>query len=191
MTRLIVTPDDAPHDVLIDTDKTSEITGALAAIGVRYEQWTAGAPIAPSASDDDVLASYGADIDRLKAEGGYVTVDVARLARTTENDDEWRAKAAGAREKFLAERRHADDEVRFFVDGRGAFYLRLDGKIHVVLCETGDLLGVPAGTRHWFDMGTDPRFTALRFFREPEGWVGDFTGDDIATRFPSFDAITA
>ena len=29
-----------------------------------------------------------------------------------------------------------------------------------MLCETGDLLGVPAGTRHWFDMGTSPQFTA-------------------------------
>ena len=97
----------------------------------------------------------------------------------------------GARGKFLAEHTHADDEVRYFVDGRGAFYLRLDGKVHIVTCETGDLLGVPAATRHWFDMGTDPNFTALRFFREPEGWVGSFTGDDIATRFPTFDQLTA
>ena len=111
--------------------------------------------------------------------------------RGGESDTDWSAKAAGAREKFLAEHTHADDEVRYFVDGRGAFYLRLDGNVHVVTCEAGDLLGVPAGTRHWFDMGTDPNFTALRFFREPEGWVGSFTGDDIATRFPTFDRLVS
>jgi 1,2-dihydroxy-3-keto-5-methylthiopentene dioxygenase len=191
MTRLIVTPDDAPRDVLVDTDKAPEIAAALDAVGVRYERWSADAVPPAGAPDDDVLAAFATDIERLRTEGGYVTVDVARLARAGESDDEWRAKATGAREKFLAEHRHADDEVRFFVDGRGAFYLRIDGRVHVVICEKGDLLGVPAGTRHWFDMGTSPQFTALRFFREPEGWVGDFTGDDIAGQFPTFDEITA
>ena len=114
-----------------------------------------------------------------------------RLRRAAQSDDEWAATTKGAREKFLAEHTHSEDEVRFFVEGRGAFYLRLDGNVHVVVCERGDLLGVPAGTRHWFDMGTNPEFTALRFFRDPEGWVGHFTGDDIATRFPTFDSITA
>jgi len=190
MTRLIVTPEAAANDVLVDTEKPAEIASALGGVGVRYEQWAAAA-LAPDAADDDVLAAFASDIDRINREGGYVTVDVARLRRGAESDDEWAAKAAGARGKFLAEHTHADDEVRFFVDGRGAFYLRLDGKVHVVLCEAGDLLGVPAGTRHWFDMGTSPQFTALRFFREPEGWVGSFTGDDIATRFPTFDAIAA
>ncbi len=190
MTRLIVTPEGSPNDVVVDTDKPSEIATALAAVGVRYEQWPV-AELAPDASDDEILAAFANEIRRVNDEGGYVTVDVARLERGAESDDEWAAKAAAAREKFLAEHTHADDEVRFFVDGRGAFYLRLDGRVHTVLCETGDLLGVPAGTRHWFDMGSAPQFTALRFFREPEGWVGAFTGDTIATSFPTFDALTA
>src|SRR5918998_1203785 len=50
---------------------------------------------------------------------------------------------------------------------------------------------VPPGPRHWFDMGTNPSFVAIRFFREPEGWVGSFTGDDIATRYPAFDDLIA
>lgn len=191
MTRLIVTPDDAPADVLLDTEKLDEIASALDAVGVRYERWQVDAPIPADATDDDVLAALASDVQRVRDAGGYVTVDVARLRRGAEADAEWAEKAAGARSKFLAEHRHADDEVRYFVDGRGAFYLRLDGKVHVVLCETGDLLNVPAGTRHWFDMGTNPGFVALRFFREHEGWVGDFTGDDIATKFRTFDEITA
>jgi 1,2-dihydroxy-3-keto-5-methylthiopentene dioxygenase len=190
MTRLIVTPEDTPNDVLVDTEKPSEIAAALDAVGVHYEQWPVAA-LAANASDDDILAAFAGDIRRVSDDGGYVTVDVARLRRGDESDEEWAAKAAGAREKFLAEHTHADDEVRFFVDGRGAFYLRLGGRVHTVLCETGDMLSVPAGTRHWFDMGTSPQFTALRFFREPEGWVGAFTGDTIATSFPTFDALTA
>ncbi len=191
MTRLIVTPDDAPTDILLDTEKLDEIATALDAVGVRYERWATPGTIPVDADDDAVLAALAADVERVNREGGYVTVDVARLHRSAESDADWATKAAGARQKFLAEHRHADDEVRFFVAGRGAFYLRLDDRIHIVVCEAGDLLNVPAGTRHWFDMGTDPGFTALRFFREPEGWVGDFTGDTIATRFRSLDAITA
>jgi len=191
MTRLVVAPDVAADDVLLDTEKPHEIAAALADVGVQFEQWNAALPLRADATDTDVMDAYAADITRLQQEGGYVTVDVVRLHRSNETDDEWTAKASGAREKFLAEHTHADDEVRFFVEGTGAFYLRIDGRVHIVICEEGDLLSVPAGTTHWFDMGTDPSFAAIRFFREPEGWVGNFTGDDIATRFPSYDQLTA
>jgi len=60
-----------------------------------------------------------------------------------------------------------------------------------VLCEPGDLISVPAHTTHWFDMGARPDFKCIRFFTTPDGWVGRFTGSDIATRFPDFDRICA
>ncbi len=53
-----------------------------------------------------------------------------------------------------------------------------------MLCEEGDLISVPAGTRHWFDMGPNPRFTAIRLFTNADGWIANFTGDTIADRFP-------
>ena len=37
--------------------------------------------------------------------------------------------ATAARSKFLAEHRHAEDEVRFFVAGRGCFYLHLEPEV--------------------------------------------------------------
>ena len=81
--------------------------------------------------------------------------------------------------------------MRFFVEGAGLFYLRLGADICMVLCQQGDLLSVPAGTRHWFDMGTAPRFCAIRLFGNPDGWVASFTGDDLAARFPTFDELAA
>ena len=30
-------------------------------------------------------------------------------------------------------------------------------------------------------------FIAIRFFTEPDGWVGHFTGTDIAQRFPRYE----
>jgi len=38
-----------------------------------------------------------------------------------------------------------------------------------------------------FDMGEHPDFKCIRFFTVPDGWVGNFTGSDIAGRFPTFD----
>ena len=192
MTRLIVSPDGAPDSVVIDTEKPHEIAAELGAVGVRFEQWDIGVSLPPTgAPDSDVLGAFSEDIRRVKDEAGYVSVDVARLQRGDESQADWDAKVGGARPKFLAEHTHRDDEVRYFVEGQGAFYLRLAGNVLIVVCEAGDLIAVPAGTRHWFDMGTDPGFTALRFFRDPEGWVGDFTGDDIATRFRSLDDLNA
>jgi 1,2-dihydroxy-3-keto-5-methylthiopentene dioxygenase len=89
---------------------------------------------------------------------------------------------------FLSEHRHAEDEIRYFVEGAGLFTLRERGRVYAVRCEANDLICVPAGMRHWFDMGPRPHFTAMRFFRTPEGWVGDFTGDPIADRFPRLGA---
>ena len=93
---------------------------------------------------------------------------------------------AQLRTKFLAEHTHGDDEVRFFVEGAAMFYLHAAARVHMVLCERNDLISVPAGMPHWFDMGPEPYFTVIRLFTTPEGWVARFTGDSIATRFPAF-----
>ena len=189
MTRLIVSPESDASQVEIDTEDPSVIAAELATVGVRFEQWKASHLLADGAGQDAVLAAYHDDVQRLSDEGGYVTVDVIRLARNAETDEEWSEKVTTSRHRFLAEHTHDDDEVRFFVEGEGAFYLRLNSRVHIVHCLAGDLLSVPADTRHWFDMGTSPRFAAIRFFRMPEGWVGNFTGDEIASRFPSLDSL--
>src|SRR3546814_1240543 len=89
--------------------------------------------------------------------------------------------------KFLSEHTHADFETRFFVDGQGAFYIRANGTVFLTVCTKGDLINLPANVTHWFDMGPKPDFKALRFFRLAEAWVGHFTGDTIADRFPHFE----
>ncbi len=73
--------------------------------------------------------------------------------------------------------------MRFFVDGQGLFGLHLGERIYEVLCTKGDLISVQANTPHWFDMGPNPNFTAIRLFNNQEGWVANFTGSDIAQRF--------
>jgi 1,2-dihydroxy-3-keto-5-methylthiopentene dioxygenase len=88
---------------------------------------------------------------------------------------------------FITEHFHRDFEVRFFVDGRGLFYLHIGDKVYCVLCKKNDLISVPANTSHWFDMGSAPDFKAIRLFTTDEGWVAEFTGSDISGKFPDFD----
>lgn len=187
MSKLIVLPETDPATTTLSTTDGEQIAAELGARGVRFERWDATASLSDAAGQDEVLAAYRADVDRL-VDAGYTTVDVVRL-HPDPDDPDWSTKAAEARNTFLAEHTHDDDEVRFFVEGSGAFYLRIGGEICIAVCEAGDLISVPKDTRHWFDMGTNPSFAAIRFFRIDDGWVGNFTGDDIATRFPTYDEL--
>ncbi len=180
MSVLKVFADTDPSDILLETDAADEIAEVLEGAGVRFERWQANAPVAAGAAPDAVLAAYATDIARLQREGGYVTVDVVSLAPGHPD-------RAALRQKFLAEHVHGEDEVRFFVDGQGLFSLHIGKRVYEVLCEKGDLISVPAKTPHWFDMGPNPRFVAIRFFNNPEGWVAQFTGSDIAGRFSRLD----
>ena len=170
----------ADHDgaaVLATHTTHADIIEALRAIGVRFEQWQANQPVAPGASQDEVIAAYRSDIDRLMREEGYTSVDVVSLS--ADHPDR-----TALRKKFLSEHTHAEDEVRFFVAGSGQFTLHVDDKVYDLICEQGDLIRVPKGTRHWFDMSEQPHFIAIRLFTNPDGWVAEFTGDDIAAKFP-------
>jgi 1,2-dihydroxy-3-keto-5-methylthiopentene dioxygenase len=183
VTTLTIAPADGNGPTQTWTDLAS-ITKQLQAIGVEFEHWQADRKLADDADQETVLEAYRQSVSALNARYGFRSIDVVGL--TPDHPD-----AATLRSKFLAEHTHADFEVRFFVDGSGLFYLHVGEQIFMVLCERGDLISVPANTTHWFDMGTRPSFKCIRFFTTPDGWVGDFTGSDIATRFPDFDSYIA
>lgn len=183
MTTLTITPVDGSDRTETLTDRAA-IEDRLEAIGVEFEHWQADRELADDADQETVLSAYKYQISALNARYGFRSIDVVSL--TPSHPD-----AAALRNKFLAEHTHADFEVRFFVDGSGLFYLHVGDTIYMVLCERGDLISVPANTTHWFDMGTRPFFKCIRFFTTPEGWIGDFTGSDIARRFPDFDTYVA
>src|SRR3979490_2802799 len=169
-----VSTPDLPNKVVTQFE---DVPATLAEQGVRFDRWQAATPIQPGAIQEEVIAAYQVQIDKLMSEGGYVTVDVISLNSDHPNKAELRAK-------FLDEHRHDEDEVRFFVAGRGLFTLHIDDYVYAVLCEKNDLISVPAGTPHWFDMGENPHFVAIRLFNNPEGWIAKFTGEAIADHFP-------
>jgi 1,2-dihydroxy-3-keto-5-methylthiopentene dioxygenase len=180
MSRLRIFEEEHPDRPLLRTDDHVEIARQLQPIGVDFERWEATQPVAPGDPPEAIMAAYRADIDRLVSERGFRTVDVVSIAPDNPNREAMRAK-------FLDEHFHKEDEVRFFVAGSGLFTLHVEGKVYELLCETGDLVAVPDGMTHWFDMGPQPSFVAIRFFTEPDGWVGHFTGTDIAQRFPRYE----
>lgn len=176
MSRLRIYPVGEPGSPRVDTADGGEIAEALAPIGVRFEQWPQ-CPLPTDADQERVLAAFAPEVERLQRENGYQAVDVMRVA--PDHPDR-----VALRTKFLSEHRHSEDEVRFFVEGEGLFTLREDDTVYAVLCTAGDLISVPAGMRHWFDMGAAPGFTVIRMYIDPAGWVANYTGDAIADRFP-------
>ena len=175
----IFTESEASQPVWHSTDAEA-IRERLNAKGVRFERWEADRELGENPDAEKVINAYQHAIDRLVAEKGYQSWDV--ISMRADNPQK-----SDLREKFLSEHTHGEDEVRFFVEGAGLFCLHLDGQILQILCEKNDLISVPAGTPHWFDMGSSPNFTAIRIFDNQEGWVANFTGDKIADAYPRLD----
>src|SRR6185437_1174612 len=124
MSRLTIYPDDNATRPLLDTSDGEEIAAALKSINVRFERWSASRQLPADVDDAAVMEAYRSDIERLKSECGYQSVDVLRCLPDNPKRSELRLK-------FLDEHTHDDDEVRFFVEGRGVFYLRSAGKVHM------------------------------------------------------------
>ena len=182
LSQLQIFPVQADHPQLpsFTSNDPTLIAAELAERGIGFERWPAHAELPAGAGAEAVLAAYAREIARVQERGTYPTVDAIRMTPDHPDRD-------ALRQKFLAEHTHSEDEVRFFVEGRGLFCLHIGDEVLQVLCEADDWISVPAGTRHWFDMGSSPHFCAIRFFDNPEGWVAQFTGDAIAERYPLLD----
>jgi 1,2-dihydroxy-3-keto-5-methylthiopentene dioxygenase len=176
MSQLTIFPEDHPESPLFYASDGKTIATELAKVGVRFERWQTNIDIVEDASSEQIIDAYRQDIERLVKETGYQTYDVINMYPNHPQKDE-------LRQKFLSEHTHSDDEIRFFVKGKGLFSLHLEDKVYEVLCEKDDLISVPANTRHWFDMGEKPSFCSIRLFDTPAGWVANFTGSNIAEKF--------
>jgi len=153
-----------------------EVTTALAAIGIDYERWSLDR-VGADADAEAVLTAYAAEIDAMNAQGGYVTADVIDVDPGTPSLDAMLAK-------FGTEHTHDEDEVRFIIAGRGIFHIHpLDGDVTAVEVEAGDMIRVPRGTRHWFNLCSDRRIRAIRWFQDKSGWTPHYTHSGIDSKF--------
>jgi 1,2-dihydroxy-3-keto-5-methylthiopentene dioxygenase len=153
------------------------VTTFLAAQGIDYERWAPAHALAADAPAPEVLAAYGAEIDRLKARGGYVTADVIDVKPDTPGLDVMLAK-------FSREHWHDEDEVRFILEGNGVFHIHpQSGPVFAIEVGAGDLIRVPRGTWHWFDLCADRRIRAIRLFQDAAGWTPQYTESGVDRGF--------
>ena len=153
--------------------ENEEIANYLASIGIDYERWDLPKGVADDASSEEILAIYCEQIETLKQRGGYVTADVIDVTPETSNLEAMLAK-------FRSEHWHDEDEVRFIVSGRGLFHIHpRQGLLTAIEVESGDLIRVPRGTWHWFDLCGDRRIRAIRLFQDLSGWTPHYTDSGI------------
>jgi 1,2-dihydroxy-3-keto-5-methylthiopentene dioxygenase len=157
--------------------KFEDVRGYLANIGITYERWEPSHKLAAGAPAAEILAAYSPEIEGLKAEGGYVTADVIDVNPETPGLETML-------NRFNTEHWHDEDEVRFIIEGRGLFHIRpREGNVVSITVEAGDLLRVPRGTWHWFDLCQERRIRAIRLFQDASGWTPHYTESGADRRY--------
>ena len=153
------------------------VVSYLAECGIEYERLPADRAVAAGAPADQVLAAYATEVDALKRKGGYVTADVIDVKPDTPNLD-------AMLKRFSSEHWHDEDEVRLIVEGRGLFHIHPPGRpVFALEVQAGDLIRVPRGTHHWFDLCGERRIRAIRLFQDPSGWTPHYTESGVDGQF--------
>lgn len=150
-----------------------EVRDYLAGIGIEYERWQLPADLPLDAPSDEILNVFAEQIEELKRRGGYVTADVIDVNPDTPGLDAMLAK-------FNIEHTHDEDEVRYIIAGRGLFHIHpKESPVVAIEVEAGDLIRVPRGTLHWFDLCGERRIRAIRLFQDKSGWTPHYTSSGV------------
>lgn len=157
-----------PNKVLTHPE---DISATLAEVGVRFLRWPLTPAPAGKADADELLAYCQPQLDQLMAEQSYAVQQVLKLdQQQLQEQAEW-----------LQEQRCNGAELRFILLGSLQVNLHIEGYVYSLLCEAGDLLGLPAGCRQWLDC-TAP-VLAVRLGKDAAGLALHSSGDSIASRF--------
>lgn len=177
MSRLSVhhqTSPDIPNKVL---GHAEDITSTLAAVGIDFRVLDIDLKLQPGVAQAEVLSAIAAPLRQLQSDHDLGHVEVTSIDQRrwpTEHD-----KPVGAPQEITVE----GEQRYLFLSGQGMLSLHIDDYVFVLLAERNALVSVPAGTRHWFDLGEFPYCTMVRL-STGNAAVGKPSGDDIAARFP-------
>jgi 1,2-dihydroxy-3-keto-5-methylthiopentene dioxygenase len=166
---------------LIDENRTIADTEGvrryLAGVGIGYECWDLAPGIGNESTAEAILLAYDRQIERVKREGGYTKVDVVDVKASAPGLDAMLAK-------FSAEHWHDEDEVRFTLYGRGLYHVHpRSGSVVALEVRPGDMIRVPHGTLHWFDLCGEREIKAIRFFQDPAGWKPYYTESALEKQY--------
>lgn len=162
-----------PNKVLTHHD---DIATTLAEQGVRFTHHEHGLRVRPGTAEGEVLDACREHLDQLMtAHGSKAYVLLNRDGETPVQAD--------VRDEHV----HEAEEVFAVISGRAQVGLRLGDWVYSVLCEKGDQLVVPAGTRRWVELGDTPFCLALRLYGSEQGMQARLTGDVTARAFLGID----
>lgn len=166
--------------ILSDIEK---ISAELAPLNIRLNSW----PVSNTPQSQILLAQLALTeeqkeqllqtldhyFEQLKQTENYQSRDLIVLHPDTPNLDTMLSK-------FDKCHTHADDEVRYIIDGEGVFgFVRPDGSQIELTVQAEEYINVPAGTEHWFYLTSTKRIKAVRYFIGTEGWTPEYTGTQI------------
>ena len=155
-----------------------DITRELTPLNVKLNYWKVGNDSSikqliaqeslTEAEKEQILQSLDHYFEQLKQSHGYQARDLIVLHPHIPNLDTLLSK-------FDRLHTHADDEVRYVIDGEGVFgFVRPDGSQVELTIQPEEYINVPAGTKHWFYLTNKRRIKALRYFITTEGWIPQY-----------------
>ena len=122
---------------------------------------------------EQVLQALDGYFEQLKERDGYQSRDLIVLHPNIPNLDVLLSK-------FERCHTHADNEVRYIIDGEGVFgFVRPDASQVELTIQPEEYINVPAGTEHWFYLTETKRIKAVRYFNTTEGWIPEYTDTEI------------
>lgn len=152
-----------------------DIVSTLAEVGVRFAHWPAVVKLPVDSCAEVLLTAYQAQITQLMNETGLSVVDVVSFSAHPQKTE--------LRAALLHERSHGAEQVYWCVAGRGLWALHVGELVFEVLSERGDLIGLPAGSKHWLDVGEQADFVAVHLCTSSDALLAQVTGDAISERF--------
>ena len=122
MTTLRVFKDLEPKSPALETTDALVIASTLGCEGIKFERWHLEKDLSEDASSDEILVAYQDEIEKLLQATGYQSYDIIKMEASHPQKNVLRTK-------FFAEHTHSEDEIRFFVRGKGLFTMHVDNKV--------------------------------------------------------------
>lgn len=177
MSRLSVHHQSSPQIPNKVLGYAEDIASTLAAVGIEFSELPLENRVQAGASEQEVLAALGDPLEQLKRDSDLSKVEVISI-------DQRHWPREGDEPVELPVEVQADGaQLYLFLAGQGLLSLHIDDFVYGLIGERNALISVPAGIRHWFDLGEFPHCAAIRL-SAASAVMARPSGDAIAADFP-------
>lgn len=139
----------------------------LQELGFRYHA-TQSQVIEEDAPDDEIIEANREQIANLMEEDGCEFIEVIRLKAT------FKERAA-----YIYKQKRDDFEIRLITHGQCSLFVRFNGQILELQCNSGDLIRMPAQLCYWIEGGIRTCHY-IHLYSTTDGW------DKVSTQQDSY-----